>query len=125
MNDMPEYIKLLRDVYHRALLDFTLYQQILISCSPKHVEKKYSQHNVDSINKYRGVFVTARIAARYASLMGLAVLFIQGWDKKGNPSASFPDLIKRLRGSKLTSEQEHELTVLEKDPRVIKVSLRV
>jgi hypothetical protein len=64
--------------------------------SPKHVGQNSARHNVDTWNEYNGVFTVVLTTARYSSIMSLAVMFIDGRDKKGNPSMSLGNLLKEV-----------------------------
>jgi hypothetical protein len=62
--------------------------------SSTHVGKETAKKNVAAWNRYNGVFTIALADARYTSIMSLAVLFIEGRDKHGNPSMSLPNLLE-------------------------------
>ena len=94
--DLISYIGSIRNWYHSALTSFTLYQQLRIKLSPKHVGKENARQNVNTWNEYNGVFTVALATARYSSIMSLAVMFIDGKDKKGNPSMSLGNLLKEV-----------------------------
>jgi hypothetical protein len=107
--DLTSYIESIRDWYHTALTSFTLYQQLRIKMSPRHVGQESARHNVHTWNAYKGVFTVALNNARYTSIMSLAVLFIEGKDKKGRPSMSLSNLLKEVSENYNIDQAELEL----------------
>lgn len=106
--DLTNYIRSMRDWYHAALTSFTLYQQLRMKVSPKHVGHETARQNVQIWNDYNGVFTVLLTTARYSSIMNLAVMFLDGKDKKGNPSMSLSDLLKEVDESHSVDKAELE-----------------
>ncbi len=94
--DLTNYIESVREWYHTALTSFTLYQGLMIKKAPNQVGVEAARKNVGTWNEYNGVFTVALNTARYSSIMSLAVLFIDGKDKEGNPSMSLANLLEEV-----------------------------
>ena len=88
----------------------------MMTRSPGHVGEQQARDNLDTLNKYRGVFATTTDSTRYTSLMSLAVLFIPSWARNGDPSISLIDLMNRMgRLSTKSQEQIDELAKLQQE----------
>ena len=112
--NMIDYLEHIREVHFNAIHNFRLYQKLMIARSPKLVGSAQAKKNNDTLNSYKGVFTTTRIATRYTSLMSAAILFTPGRSKNGDPSISLIDLMDRI--DKLTTkskEQTNELSNLQ------------
>ncbi|MDB5170974.1 MAG: hypothetical protein JWO35_668 [Candidatus Saccharibacteria bacterium] len=107
--DLTSYIKNIRNWYHSALTSFTLFQQLMIKKAPNHVGLKTARRNLHTWNEYNGVFTVALTTARYTSIMSLAVLFIDGKDKNGNPSMSLGNLLKEVDENYTVDKAELEV----------------
>lgn len=114
--DMIDYLKRIRTVHHQVFLTFKLYQKLMIALSPAHVGEEQARINLEIYNEYKGVFSTTKSSTRYTSVMSLAVLFIPGRARNGDPSISLIDLIARI-GNLPTKSQEQidELTRLQQE----------
>jgi hypothetical protein len=90
----------------------------MIALSPGHVGEKQARKNLVTYNEYVGVFSTAKASSRYTSLMSLAVIFIPGRARNGDPSISLIDLM--LRTDKLSTKSQEQIGELATLQREIK-----
>ena len=116
------YIEKLERWYINAEASFRLYQRLTISLAPNKIGEKEASKNLKAMQVYDGVFEIFRKNARYTSLMSLAVLFVRGTDKQGEPSMSIPDLLGRLVKSDYirNNDDTATLTDLEQQLRTLK-----
>jgi hypothetical protein len=104
--NLHNYIESVREWYYLALTSFTLYQQLMIKKSPNQVGLKVAERNLDTCNDYNGVFTVVLATTRYTSIMSLAVLFVEGKDKRGKPSMSLSDLLREVNDNYAVDKDE-------------------
>lgn len=116
------YIEKLERWHINAEVSFRLYQKLIISLAPNKIGEEEASENLKAMQAYDGVFEIFRNNARYTSLMSLAVLFVWGTDKQGEPSMSIPNLLGCLEESGYirNNDDTATLTGLEQQLRTLK-----